>query len=215
MQANPEDRTVATLRSVTDADRTLESPPPDLFDAIAAEAFGEGGSPIAERGAPDGPPPRHGADVVDLSGRRARRMRTMAIVGAVAAGVLAVAGVAGVLVRNDSRNEVVASADLELLAGGGTGSAELVERDENLYLVVDVADLEAAQAADFYELWLLAPDVSDMASLAKFEQGTDTIEVELPEGVDPDVLPVVDISEELDDGDDTHSGLSILRGELV
>lgn len=214
MQANPEDRAVATLRSVTVDDRTLVSPPPDLFDAIASEAFRDGGGTDGQGEDPSGPSPGN-AKVVDLAERRARRSRTLTIVGAVAAGMLLLAGVAGVLTRNDDRTEVVASADLELLAGGGDGNAELVERDDSLFLVLDVSDLEPTRDADFYELWLLAPDVSDMAALARFESGTGTIEVELPDGVDPDEFPVVDISEELDDGDDTHSGLSILRGTLA
>lgn len=214
MQANPEDRAVAYLRSITVDDRALVSPPADLFDAIASEAFADDGGHGVDRRKPSAAS-SEGAAVVDLADRRARRSRTLTIVGAVAAGVLLLAGVAGVLTNRPSGTEVVASADLELLAGGGSGNADLIERDDTLFLVLDVSDLQAAEQADFYELWLLAPDVSDMASLAKFDTSTDTIEVELPDGVDPSTLPVVDISEEVDDGDDTHSGLSILRGELT
>ncbi|MGI9577161.1 MAG: anti-sigma factor [Microthrixaceae bacterium] len=213
MHPNPEDRAVATLRSLTSDDLAADLPPPDLFDAIAAEAFVDGGAAASDQPSVESPSPHAG--VVDLAEHRARRARTLTIVGAVAAGVLLLAGVAGGLTNREPGTEFVASADLELLAGGGSGRAELVERNNSLFLVLDVSDLAAAEQADFYELWLLAPDVSDMASLAKFDRSTDTIEVELPEGVDPNALPVVDISEELDDGDDTHSGLSILRGTLA
>ena len=222
MQANHEDRTVATLRSVSDGDLSLAAPPDDRFDRIAAEAFGDGGESLDEAAEPTpgsgGVPPRppsQPAEVVDLSARRAKVSRTTTVIASVAAGLLLVAGVAGVLVRNDTRTEVVASAELDLLAGNGTASANLVEREDGTYMVLDVSDLEASGDADFYELWLLAPDVSDMASLTRFDIGTGTIEVEVPEGVDPGEWPVVDISEELDDGDDTHSGLSILRGTLA
>jgi hypothetical protein len=80
---------------------------------------------------------------------------------------------------------------------------------------VDVSELEPAENADFFELWMLAPDVSDMASMAKFTATSGQVEVRVPDDVDPSALPVVDISEEVDDGDDTHSGASILRGELT
>lgn len=237
-------RVVATARAVTDDDRELDVPLPDVWSAIEFEAFDgpAGGSagdadpplvppgdPVADErpstpvgmsdrgvGSPARPEPGD-AEVIDLASRRARRSRTAGVIGAVAAAAVLIAAVGGVLVSRSSNGstELVASADLSLLAGGGSGAAELVERDDGLYLVVDVSDLEPAENADFFELWMLAPDVSDMASMTKFTDTSGQVEVRVPDGVDPSALPVVDISEELDDGDDTHSGLSILRGELT
>ncbi len=204
MPAGPDELTIDVLHRIAPAPgaapgdgQLLDEPPAELWARIEAEAFAE-----------------H-AQVVDLATRRTSRSRTMAIVGAVAAATVLIAGVTGLLRDRQGTNEVVASADLSLLAGGGSGTAEMVQRDDGLYLVVDVDDLAPAEQADFYELWLLAPDVSDMASMARFETGSGEIEVRIPDGVDPTTLPVVDISEEIDDGDDTHSGLSILRGELT
>lgn len=223
MPVDPDDlaaddlRRVADIgRAVTGEDRELHEPPPDLWSKISAEAFetpSDASAPTHEATTPTGRERPDGSIVVDLDARRARRNRT--IVG-IAAAVVLLAGVAALLVANSDRggNEVVASADLELLAGSGEGAAELVERGDGLHLLVDVSDLEPAEQADFYELWLLAPDVSDMASLTRFTTSSGEIDVRLPDNVDPDTLPVVDISEEVDDGDDTHSGLSILRGTL-
>ncbi len=143
------------------------------------------------------------------------RTRNLVVLGAVAAAAVLIAGVVTTLSNQVPDQEVVASADMELLAGAGSASAELVDRDDGTYLVVDVANLSPEESADFYELWLLAPDVSEMASVARFSQDSTTVEVRLPGDVDPNVLPVVDISSELDDGDDTHSGASILRGTLA
>lgn len=209
-------RVVRTGRAVTDDDRVLDEPPQDLWSRIEATAFaGPAGGPSADAGAGDPGAHDDGAQVIDLAARRARRVRTAGILGAVAAVAVVIAAVGGVLISDSGSTEVVASADLSLLAGGGSGTAELVERDDGLYLVVDVSELEPAEEADFFELWMLAPDVSDMASMTKFTETSGTIEVPVPAGVDPGALPVIDISEEIDDGDDTHSGLSILRGELT
>jgi hypothetical protein len=209
-------RVVAMGRAVTDDDLDLDEPPQDLWSQIEVAAFeGPAGEPSADPEPPPVAPDPVGAQVIDLAARRARRVRAAGIIGAVAAVAVLVAAVGGVLVSGSGTTEVVASADLSLLAGGGSGTAELVERDDGLYLVVDVSELEPAEEADFFELWMLAPDVSNMASMTKFTETSGTIEVPVPEGVDTDALPVVDISEEIDDGDDTHSGLSILRGELT
>lgn len=221
-------RVVSIGRALTSHDTALHDPPPDLWSRIAGEAFadpadgsgegpsGDGGRPTAPTlvAAPDSRRSASGGEVVDLASRRARR-RTL--LGAVAASLVLIVGIGALVVSQGSepRNELVASADLSLLAGGGSGSAELVEKDDGLHLLVDVSGLEPAQAADFYELWLIAPDFGDMESMTRFDRSTDAIDVRLPEGMDPEEFPVVDISEEVDDGDDTHSGLSILRGSLA
>ena len=110
--------------------------------------------------------------------------------------------------------ELGASTDLGLLAGGGAGSAQLVQRADGLHIVVDVSDLSPAERKDFYELWLLAPDGSNPQSLTKFTKSSGVIDAQVPAGVDTSSFPVVDISEEVDDGDTSHSGKSILRGTL-
>ncbi len=220
MPVDPEDLTIETLRAVSVKDRRRNDPPPDLFGAIEAEVFGRGGPAGSTRAGPR--PGQSPSGVTDLAAHRRRRnsrmdnrTRNLVVLGAVAAAAVLIAGVVTTLSNQVPDQEVVASADMELLAGAGSASAELVDRDDGTYLVVDVANLSPEESADFYELWLLAPDVSEMASVARFSQDSTTVEVRLPGDVDPNVLPVVDISSELDDGDDTHSGASILRGTLA
>lgn len=206
-------RVVSIGRALTSDDTALHDPPPDLWSRIAGGALAGPAAPTVLPPA-DNRPPASGGEVGDLAARRARR-RT--VLGAVAASLVLIVGIGALVVSQGSepRNELVASADLSLLAGSGSGSAELVEKDDGLHLLVDVSGLEPAQAADFYELWLIAPDFGDMESMTRFDRSTDAIDVRLPEGMDPEEFPVVDISEEVDDGDDTHSGLSILRGSLA
>jgi hypothetical protein len=80
---------------------------------------------------------------------------------------------------------------------------------------VDLSGLTPAEAADFYELWLLAPDGSNPQALTKFDQTDGVVEVVLPDDLSTTEFPVVDISGELNDGDESHSGKSILRGQLA
>jgi len=226
MPANPDDlpddeRATAlrlgALGRPTAADRDLDAPPPDLWDHISDEAFAPPGEMNAPADAPNGAD-APGAGVVDLSERRNRRQMVGAKVGlaAAAAALVLIAGVAAVLVSRSSGTdtEVVAATDLDLLAGGGSGSAELVQTDDGLELVVDVSDLQPQADSDFFELWMLTPDASAMQTMGTFEATSGRVEVPVPASVDADEFPVVDISEELDDGDSTHSGKSILRGTL-
>lgn len=201
-------RVVALGRSISDEDRARHEPPTDLWDRISAELSDSNSGTITSALSPA--PASGGAEVVDLASRR-RAPRMMAAAAAV---VLLVVGVVGVTLNRQGGNELVASTDLELLAGGGTGTAELVKESDGMHLRVDVSGLSAAERADFFELWLLTPDGKDPQSLTKFEDRSGVIDVRLPAGMSTTRFPVVDISEEINDGDNTHSGKSILRGSL-
>jgi len=184
-----------------------DAPPADLWDRIAAGLRTE--NPVGA-----------GPTVTSLAERREARSapgRTGRTLLAVAAAVLVVAALGAVLFNRASSGgtELVASTNLDLLAGGGSGDAELVRTERGVTLRVDVSGLSPAQTADFYELWLLAPDGSNPQSLTKFDQTDGVVEVLLPDDLSTTEFPVVDISEELDDGDTTHSGKSILRGQLA
>lgn len=195
-------RVVDVGRAVRADDRDLVAPPPDLWSGITAEALGPD-----VRTAP-------GGVVADLDAHRRNRRGGWL---AAAAAVVLLLGAVGVWMAGTAgqdRDELVASADLSLLAGGGSGTAELRERDDGLHLVVDVAGLSPAQQADFYELWLLTPEGGDPHSMLKFDERDGLLDAPIPEGMDPAEFPVVDISEEIDDGDESHSGLSILRGSF-
>ena len=70
---------------------------------------------------------------------------------------------------------------------------------------------DALPSEEPVELWLIKPDLSDMVSLG-LVQADGTFAV--PDGFDVSEYSVVDLSIEPNDGDPTHSGRSILRGQL-
>jgi len=203
-------RIVTVGRTLTPADAATDDPPADLWGRIATSITEADDGPATVDTAPE---PVGGAQVVRLESRR----RTWQVLATVAAALVLVVAAAGIIVNRSSGSgtELVASTDLALLEGGGSGSAELLKRSDGMHLVVDVADLSPAERADFYELWLLTPDGKDPQSLTKFTKQGGTIDVALPPGVSTTKFPVVDISEEIDDGDNSHSGKSILRGSLA
>jgi anti-sigma-K factor RskA len=179
-------------------------PPADLWDRIAAEA-----GVVSAPGAPGGPAEvaraEARAEVVPL--RRRRPRVGWALAAAAAAGILVVAALA---VTVGDGSDVVASADLEPLGESGSGRAELVDVDGHSRLRLETAGIDAGDG--FFEVWLLDPDVTRLVSLGPLRaDGT----YDLPPGLDPRQLPVVDVSVEPLDGNPTHSGDSVLRGELT
>lgn len=81
--------------------------------------------------------------------------------------------------------------------------------DDGCFVDIDLNALPDA-GADQLELWVINSDVTDMHSLGLITEADGRFE--LPDGVTADDFPIVDISVEPDDGDATHSGLSVLRG---
>lgn len=159
--------------------------------------------------------------VVDGGAASARRRRWWTVTAVAAAAVLVVAAGAVVL-RNGApaRSEVVASARLATVAdgsaGSGRGAAQLVRRADGTHLLVEVDEMNAADRADFFELWLLDRTNGDPQSLGRMTtKGPGTLDVVVPDTVSTARFPVVDISSEIDDGDATHSGRSVLRGTLT
>lgn len=168
-----------------------EDPPGGLWDRIADHA---GAAPISDS-----------APTVLLT-----RRRPWVPVAAVAAALLVAILVGSLLViTNRGGPDVVAVATLDQLGTQGSGSVELVDDGGRLRLRVDTADLDPGDG--FLELWVIDPDVSQLVSLGPLR--SDGIH-ELPAGLDPADFPIVDISVEPLDGDPTHSGDSVLRGQL-
>jgi anti-sigma-K factor RskA len=205
--------TEALLRQVTADDQTLTLPPADLWSAIEAEALGN--APTSET-APLAP-------VIDLADRR--RRRTMVTLAAAAAAVVAVVGVVSVT-GGDSLGPEVAAADLDYdpvafdsLGADADALVSLHDADGTFRLSVDESDLPDVdtETADL-ELWLIQPDAdgnpADLVSLGLIDP-SDPGTFDVPEGFDPDVFFVVDISVEPRDGNASHSGRSILRGALT
>ena len=206
---------LAELRALAgrhDPSLTWEEPPPDLFGRIAAEAGVDHGdaptvatSPEEDAPAPPSVAPSSGAEVREL--RRPRRSGTPWLLAAAAALVVVVAG--GVWFSRSEEPTVLASAELELLGDSGSGQAELIDDDGSLQLRVDTADL--ADPDGFVEVWVIDEEVTKLVSLGP--QRPDGL-YDLPEGLDPEAFPIVDLSFEPLDGDPQHSGDSVLRGQL-
>ena len=202
----------ALLREVTEDDHTLTEPPADLWFDIEVEAFRDPDILHAEPLAP----------VIDLAERRKRR--TMVALASAAATIIAVVGVMAIT-GGESLGPEVATADLaydpvafDALGADATATVSLHDADGTYRLTVDKSDLPdtATEAADL-ELWLIQPDADGnpaaLVSLGLIDR-SDPGSFDVPEGFDPNLFFVVDISVEPRDGDAGHSGRSILRGPL-
>lgn len=220
-------RYAALARTVTDDDRQRLAPPADLWSAIAgaleepsaaaddATTGVPGRSPISP--VPDPTPgtttettqaPATGL-VVPL------RRRVSTIVLSAAAAVVVVLGVVAVVVSGGDdgppAGELIATGTLEPLADGFEGGVELVDVDGRLGLDLDVGELPDT-ADGYYELWLIKDlETGEMQSLGPIDGSG---RVSIPRGLDPAQYATVDISVEPLDGVPTHSGQSVLRGQL-
>jgi len=175
-------------------------PPASVWEAIAA-ATGVSG----EAGAPPAP---QEADVVPL---RPRRRPLLLVAAALVAGAAVGAGAVAALQGDDDGRPVTSVALDPLADNDASGRAEVIVRDDGTR-VVEV-DLDAPALDDeYYELWLIDRDVVGMVPLGVVGPGSQT--VELPADLDLGRFPLVDVSVEPLDGDPTHSGVSIARGEL-
>jgi hypothetical protein len=190
------DAEVAELRDLVERGGGLsrnvawERPPDELWERIAAATA-------------DQPP---AAAVVAMAPKR--RAWWLGLAAAAAA----IAVIAAVVIggRGDGDGDVVAAVELERLGETGSGRAELVEHNGALELHVQTHDLDAGDG--FLELWLIDTTVTKLVSLGPLRP--DGV-YDLPAGVDPATFPIVDVSVEPIDGDPTHSGDSVLRGELT
>lgn len=108
---------------------------------------------------------------------------------------------------------VVAAADLTALdSTAGRGVARVIKSDDSIILRVQASKL--GNEAGFHEVWLINVDGKRMVSLGVLPDG-DAGEFQVPRGLLDEGYRIVDISVEPDDGDPTHSGVSLARGELV
>jgi anti-sigma-K factor RskA len=192
-----------------------ETPPEDLWDRIFA-AVDEPGPVSAPDPATGSSTPGGGASARDIgtapggrdSGAAGRRGTRAPWLLAAAASV-AVLAIGGWWLGRGSSPDVLAATPLERLQDVGRGEVELVDDGGSLRLRLDTEGLEAADG--FLEVWVIDPEVSQLVSLGPLRQ--DGV-YELPDGLDPEAFPIVDVSVEPFDGDPTHSGNSVLRGQL-
>ncbi|HEY3485236.1 MAG TPA: anti-sigma factor [Ilumatobacteraceae bacterium] len=192
----------ALLRELDDDDLQPSTPPEAVWSNIEAA--------IAEPAA-----------VVPIEGRSRRRAWLLA---AAAVLVVAIAGAVVASVVGDDESEVVSTAVLahdpdafDPRGSGSTATANLVERNGRFEIELTDADLPALTDDDL-ELWLIEPDDEgnpvDVQPVAVIDS-SDPGAYPVPAGLDPSSHYVVDISIEPRDGDDAHSGQSILRGPLA
>ena len=140
----------------------------------------------------------------------ARRWAPLAI-AAVLALVVGI-GIGAGLVAGTGRDEPTPLATIQLtpLTDDATAHTAVLQQDEQgRSIAVDLSDLPDVDG--FHEVWLLDPSTGGLVSLGPVRSdGAYTI----PDAVDLTTLSVLDVSVEPQDGDPTHSGASVLRGEV-
>ena len=214
---------VATLRRAPDllavpqlaAPGASVPPPPRVWDAIAA-ATGVSTSLTNDpavtpaRAVPATAPPREtsGGTVVPF---RSRRRPLLLATAAVLTGAVVGAGAVAAVQSTGEDGEAVATVPLDLLPEA-SGSADVVVRDDGSRVLEIDLDAPALEDDSYYEVWVIDRSVSGMYPLGAVEPGTQT--VELPDGIDLAEYPLLDVSVEPLDGDPTHSGVSVARGDL-
>lgn len=196
----------ALLGELDPADIEPVTPPSDVWAGI-------------ERRLADEPAP-----VIELTRRRNehRTARARWLLPVAAAAVLVVGGVAAIANRSSDEN-VLATAQLSYdpdefdpLGVDAAASARLVERDGIFEIVIDAASLPAVTEDADLQLWLIeTDDIGNIVDVAPVGLVAGAGTYAVPTTLDVSTHRIVDISVEPRDGDDAHSGRSILRGTLT
>ena len=187
----------ASARAISPQDRPV-APPAQIWDQIEAEM---------------GTTPR--AIPAPVQPRVRRKSRAMFALAASVGVLIGGLGTYTMISADsaDSGSTLVAQAALEPLRDvKEPGAASVQQIDGREVLNVQASGLPATNG--FYEVWLLAPDSSNMISVGMLD-ATQGGQFPLPAGIDLTAFPIVDISLEHFDGDVTHSADSILRGTLA
>jgi len=210
-------RRIVELSSALDVDdRRPPAPPESVWAGIAAAVAAEGtdrpGVAVAEMPPPPGPP-ADAATIRPIGGRPPARSHPW-LLSAAAAVIAVVAGVAGYAIGAGDRTDtgtIVAAGELEVLDElAGPARARLLSETDGLVLELDATSLDPAEG--FFEVWLITPEVDGLVSLGPVRADGRYV---VPPGIDPARFSVVDVSLEPHDGDPTHSGHSVLRGDLA
>lgn len=217
------EHTVAIGRSTASLGE-VEAPPERVWERIVAEIAATPSSSLSPE--PAEPAPGERAPVIDTltpagddapatrRDRRRRSRRRTPLMFALAASVAVVLAIVGVwaLVRPAQVVEL-ASATLQAFPDhpGAAGSAVVVELGDGEREVEVRLDAAAADGG-YREVWLINADATALVSLGVLEGAQGTFPI--PADVDLSEYVLVDISQEPADGDPTHSGDSIVRGEL-
>jgi hypothetical protein len=219
---------LSALRHVAIAGRAsidvgdLEAPPAAVWSRIAEElSLGtrtleseDAGRTLVE---PAPVPDRERAPVaapvvVDAA---APRRRVMSRIWALAASLVLVAGVGMGVWAVNQRAAVTEIAEATLSPfpdhEGAEGTAVVEEMPDGTKAVRVQLNADAAPDT-FQEVWLITADASALVSLGMLDSRDQTFAI--PADVDLQDYVLVDVSQEPVDGDPTHSGDSIVRGEL-
>lgn len=204
------EHTVAVGRSTVTLGE-LETPPERVWDRILDEVRSQPSAASDEIAATPAVAP---VPVADQQPERRRTWGGGRLMFALAASIAAVLVVVGVwsFVRAPQSVEI-ASATLAAFPDhpGAKGTAlvtELSDGERTLTVSLDDSD----DGDGFREVWLITADASALVSLGELEGREGTFVV--PAEVDLSDYVLVDVSQEPLDGDPTHSGDSIVRGEL-
>ncbi|MBF0672699.1 MAG: anti-sigma factor [Salinibacterium sp.] len=202
--------TVAVGRSTAGLGE-LETPPEVVWDRIAQElelARAPGSAPAPTDAALDHDDPVGGAH--SMVPRR-RRRAMFALAASVAALGLIGGGTWAALQAQQPTRVAAATLDAFPSHPDAAGEAVVVETSDGARQVrVQLDDSESDEG--YKEVWLITGDASALVSLGVMEGAEADFTV--PEGLDLSEYVLVDVSLEPDDGDPSHSGNSIVRGEL-
>ncbi|MPY09819.1 anti-sigma factor domain-containing protein [Arthrobacter bussei] len=182
--------------------------PAHLEDPLTRTASARGGL----RAVGTGPGP---GDVTPMKGRSFRRpFGVRHLAAAATVGVLVGGGAlwAVQVFASPPAPEVLAETVLEPLDGSTAEGTATVVSGEGGVRSLDVRST-AGEGGGFEEVWLIAPELDRMYSLGVLHGGDGSLTI--PDSVDLDEFPIVDVSDEPLDGDPTHSGVSVLRGTLA
>lgn len=205
---------VAVVRSLAGDDELID-PPPAVWDRIRAETHGPAG-PTTVRADATVPPPVEDAPRPALAepvvlARPHRRIPALLLAAALAFVLGLGVGPAWRAVTGPRVQELARTTLAPVNAGPATGVAYLEQTGPTRDLVVQV---ESGVPGDGrLEVWLIAPDQSGMTSLGFLDGSSGRLVV--PADLDVAAFPLVDVSiEPTADADPTHSGTSLLRGQL-
>jgi hypothetical protein len=210
-------------RSITLADTRLDEPPADLWNRIAT-AVAKADTAPPDRGTPAaGPVETLGtsashAEVRPIGRRRSSRSRWTMTLGAVAAALVLIVGTVLVATRDTGSvgrqvaSTVLVNDNLDPAGASSRGTATLVRTGDGEYALDVKADNLPSTDGAFLELWMIDTSVKGMISLGPV---AGDVRVKLPPTIDPKAFPIVDISVQPLNGVATHSGVSILRGQIT
>ena len=112
----------------------------------------------------------------------------------------------------DDSTVVAATALTALDSDADRGEATVVQSDDTFTIRVSASEL--GDEPGVHEVWLINVDGKRMISIGLLASGDDG-EFAVPVDLIDEGYRIVDISVEPDDGDPTHSGVSLARGELT